>query len=94
MVPHEEIYQQKKLPRVGETVRSKKYGTLWKVIEKREMWSPSADDPITGNLRLVPAVYLCFWKIEEGQVPGLGQMLGFAYTLHDNTFETNWEVVS
>ena len=39
MVSHEEVEQQKKLPRVGDTVRSKKYGTLWRVMEKRRCGS-------------------------------------------------------
>jgi len=33
---HDTVIRQKKLPRVGQTVRSKKYGTLWRVIEKKE----------------------------------------------------------
>jgi hypothetical protein len=28
------------LPRVGERVRSKQYGTVWKVIEEKEIWLP------------------------------------------------------
>ncbi len=90
---HSEVAVRKNLPRVGDTVRSKKYGTLWRVIEKREIWQPTEDDPETGEPRLVAAVYLCYWKMKEGQVPGVGKMLGYAYTLLDNTFETNWEIV-
>ncbi|HAA04215.1 MAG TPA: hypothetical protein DCZ69_03355 [Syntrophobacteraceae bacterium] len=91
---HDDVLKQKNLPRVGETVRSKKYGTLWRVMEKREMWVNTADDPRTGSPRLLPAIYLCYWRIREGQAPGIGKLLGYAYTLHDTTFETNWEVVS
>jgi len=93
MLSHEQIEQHKKLPRVGDTVRSRKYGTLWRVLEKREMWEHSADDPRLGNARLVPAIYIRFWKMQEGQLPGIGKMLGYTYTLHDNTFESNWEIV-
>lgn len=35
---HEQVMREKKLPRVGQMVRSKKYGTLWRVLEKREVW--------------------------------------------------------
>ena len=35
---HDEVFKQKKLPNVGQTFRSKKYGTLWRVMEKREIW--------------------------------------------------------
>ncbi len=94
MLPHDEVSLQKNLPRVGDTVRSRKYGTLWRVLAKREVWSATADDPVTGNPRLVPAIYLSYWKIEKGKMPGEGEMLGHTYTLYDNTFEANWEVVT
>ncbi len=93
MASHEEVEQAKRLPRVGSTVRSKKYGTLWRVMEKREMWEHSADDPTLGHSRLVPAIYLRYWKIREGKTPGIGKMLGYTYTALDNTFESNWEIV-
>jgi len=93
MLTHEEIEHRKGLPHVGDTVRSKKHGTLWRVMTKSERWATSADDPESGNARLVPAIYLGFWKIVEGQPPGVGEMLGFLYTAFDNTFETNWEIV-
>jgi hypothetical protein len=90
---HEEVLRQKKLPDVGQTVRSKKYGTLWRVMEKREVWQDIADDPETGDPRLVPAIYLAYWRIRKGVRPGIGKMLGYAYTLYDNTFESNWDIV-
>lgn len=86
---HDEVIRKKKLPRVGDTVKSRKHGTLWRIIEKREVWQSTADET-----RLVPAIYLCFWKITEGKPPGHGKMLGYAFTLHDNTFEANWEKVN
>jgi len=92
MESHGEVEQQKKLPRVGNTVRSKKHGTLWRVMEKREMWENTADDP-SVNPRIIPAIYLRYWKIEKGKQPGIGKMLGYTYTALDNTFEANWEVV-
>ena len=94
MHTHEEIELRKNLPRVGDTVRSKKYGTLWRVMLKSERWAPIEDDPGSGNPRLVPAIYLGYWKIVEGNPPGVGQMLCYLYTAFDNTFESNWEVVS
>jgi len=90
---HKQVIQEKKLPRVGQTVRSKKYGTLWRVMEKREVWQNTTDDPETGNPRMVPAIYLSYWRVRKGVMPGIGKMLGYAYTLHDNTFEANWEIV-
>lgn len=91
---HEDVLREKHLPRVGQTVRSKKFGTLWRVMEKREVWQSTSDDPDSGDPRLVPAIYLSYWKVRPGVLPGIGKMMGYAYTLHDTTFETNWEIVS
>jgi hypothetical protein len=74
-------------------VRSRKYGTLWRVIEKREVWLNTAAAGDSEDVRVVPAVYLCYWRVQENQLPGIGRMRGYAYSLHDNTFEANWEVV-
>lgn len=38
MNEYEKIMKEKGLPRVGQAVRSKKYGTLWRVMEKKEVW--------------------------------------------------------
>ncbi len=88
---HDNVIRQKNLPRVGQVVRSKKYGTLWRIIEKKEVWLNTSDDPETGDPRLLPAIYLTYWKIKKGERQGIGKMLGYAYSLHDNTFEANWE---
>ena len=89
-VTHEEVFRQKKLPNVGQTVRSRKHGTLWRVMEKREIWQNIEGDP---QARMLPAIYLAYWKVQKGVLPGIGKMFGYAYTLHDNTFEANWEIV-
>lgn len=94
MKEYEEIIRQKGLPDVGQIVRSKKYGTIWRVIEKREVWQNITDDPRTKEPRMVPAIYLCYWRLQEGVPPGVGKMMGYTYTLLDNTFETSWEIVS
>jgi hypothetical protein len=86
------ITQEKKLPRVGQTVRSKKFGTLWRVMEKKEVWQNIDPDPKTGETRMVPAIYLSYWKIQDGAMPGVGKMMGFLYTLYDNTFALNWDI--
>jgi len=90
---HDEVFRQKNLPNVGQIVRSKKYGTLWRVMEKREVWQPTAHDPGSGKAGLLPAIYLAYWRVQKGVLPGIGKMFGYAYTLHDTTFETNWEIV-
>jgi len=93
MKEFEEIIQEKGLPRVGQTVRSKDYGTLWRVMEKRETWQTIADDPQTGEPRMIPAIYLSYWRIQEEGPPGVGKMMGFTYTLYDNTFGIHWDIV-
>jgi hypothetical protein len=35
MVEFEKVVREKGLPRVGQTIRSKKFGTLWRVMEKK-----------------------------------------------------------
>jgi hypothetical protein len=88
---HDQVISEKHLPRVGDTVRSKKYSTPWRVIEKKEVWLNTSDDPETGEYRTMPAIYLCYWRVQEGKMPGVGRMLGYAYSLHDNTFDANWD---
>ncbi len=93
MEEYQTIMREKKLPSVGQTVKSKKYGTLWRVMEKKEVWQNLDPDPKTGEPRMIPAIYLSYWKIQEGAMPGVGKMMGFLYTLYDNSFALNWEKV-
>ena len=76
---HDDVIRQKKLPQVGQTVRSKKYGTLWRVMEKREIWRNIEPDPKSGQPRMIPAIYLLYWKVQEGTPPGVGRTMGFEY---------------
>ena len=91
---HDVVFGQKKLPGVGQIVRNKKYGTLWRVMEKKEIWQNPVGDPKSGFPSQLPAIYLAYWRVEKGVLPGLGKMLGYSYTLHDNTFVANWEIVA
>lgn len=93
MKEYEEIIRQKGLPEVGQTVRNKRYGTLWRIIEKREVWQNISDDPITKEPRMIPAIYLCFWRLQPEGIPGVGKMLGYTYTLLDDSFEAHWETL-
>jgi len=90
----EAVVQLRKLPRVGQTVRSRKYGSLWRIMEKKEVWqNVQGDDPETSEPRMVPAIYLAYWRVKEGVLPGVGKLMGFVYTSYDNTFDSNWEIV-
>ena len=93
MEDYQKIVREKKLPSVGQTVRSKKHATLWRVVEKKEVWQNIDPDPKTGEPRMIPAIYLSYWKVQEGVMPGVGKMMGYLYTLYDNTFEANWETM-
>jgi hypothetical protein len=63
-------------------------------MEKREVWQTIEDNPPTREPRIVPAINLIFWRIREGVQPGVGTTMGYLYTLYDNTFEIDWEIVS
>jgi hypothetical protein len=93
MKDYDEIIKEKGLPSVGQEVRSKKHGTVWRVMEKREVWENIEPDPKSGDSRMVPAIYLSFWRVQEGKMPGVGKMMAFTYTLYDNTFDANWAVL-
>ena len=87
MKEHEEVEAHKQLPRVGQTVKSKKFGTLWRVMEKREVLKNIDEN------HLIAGMFLSLWQIKEGAMPGVGKTMGYVYTDHDNTFESNWEIV-
>lgn len=82
------------LPRVGERLRSKQFGTVWKVIEKREVW---IDRPKHSNLpedvAQIPAIYLRFWKEDTSKGPGTGKTMSYRYSQVDPAFNDYWEVL-
>ena len=94
MKEYEEIMRRKGLPNVGQLVQSKKYNTIWRVLEKRETWIPEGEDPVTKEPKWTYAIYLNYWLVQRGVQPGLGRTMGFLYTMDDNTFEENWVIVS
>jgi hypothetical protein len=94
MKEYEEIMRRKGLPNVGQLVRSKKYNTMWRIMEKRETWRSLGEDPATKEPRWDYAIYLSYWRVQLGVEPGLGKTMGFLYGLDDNTFEENWVIVS
>jgi hypothetical protein len=90
---HDEIIKKKKLPSVGQIVRSKMYNTLWRVVEKREIWQHTANFQLSGEDALLPAIFLAYWKVQKDVLPGIGNIIGYTYALYDNTFESFWDVV-
>jgi NhaP-type Na+/H+ or K+/H+ antiporter len=79
------------LPRVGQRVRHKRHGTVWKVIEEKELWVP--DPQRAGPDNLLPALYLRFWRIKEDQAPGKGKTMRHRYTPGDHSFQHHWEIL-
>jgi NhaP-type Na+/H+ or K+/H+ antiporter len=90
-----ELREKLALPHVGERVRSKSSGKVWKVIEKKEVWLKELDQK--GALQAppgpFPAIYLRYW--EEETSPGLnqGNTMTHQYTHKDSSFEEHWEIL-
>ncbi len=83
------------LPRVGERVASKRFGTVWKIIEEKEVWIPQpVEFPLaeSGNGK-IPAIEIRFWKGngEEGQ--GKGKTMVYRYSQVDPGFHEHWEIL-
>ncbi|MBW1985030.1 MAG: cation:proton antiporter, partial [Deltaproteobacteria bacterium] len=72
-------------PRVGQRVRHKKYGTVWKVIEEKETW---LDTPSK-----TPAILLRFWEEERSKAKGKGRTISHLYNKDDLSFQDHWEVL-
>jgi NhaP-type Na+/H+ or K+/H+ antiporter len=79
-----------KLPRVGQRVRHKRHGTVWKVIEEQEAWVQGSGQE--GVPALVPSLSLRFWKVNEAN-PGRGRTRRYQYTPGDHSFDYHWEVL-
>lgn len=89
-----ELREQKELPRVGERIRNREKGAVWKVIEERELWiepdTPSAD-PKTPSC--IPAIILRYWKEYPNAAPGTGITREETYTPETGNFSGKWEVL-
>jgi hypothetical protein len=92
-VTNDDGSKKKKLPSVGQIVRSKRHKTLWRVVEKREIWQHTANFMQSAKDALIPAIFLAFSKVHKGVWPGNEKMIGYTYALYDSTFESNWDVV-
>ena len=85
-----DIRERLALPRTGDRVRSKRYGTIWKIIQEKEEWLQPAKN---GSLP-IPVIYLRFWKVDnENKAPGTGRTLKYRYSLVDESFDRHWELV-
>jgi NhaP-type Na+/H+ or K+/H+ antiporter len=80
------------LPRVGERVRSKKHGTIWKIIEEKEVWLEVTE---TEGLEPgpTPAIYLRYWQPKSAETTGTGKTMEHRYSFVDGSFHANWEII-
>jgi solute carrier family 9B (sodium/hydrogen exchanger), member 1/2 len=81
-----------KLPRVGQRVRHKRHGTVWKVIEEKEIWLSQPGEG-GGPVRQVPALSLRFWKVEDNLPRGTGQTYRHNFLPGDHSFDLHWEIL-
>ncbi len=90
-----ELREKLALPHVGERVRSKRSGKVWKVIEQKEIWleEPAAASESQEALQLIPAIYLRYWGEETSDEPGKGKTLSFYYSQKDPSFQEHWEIL-
>ncbi|MFC1834399.1 cation:proton antiporter [Thermodesulfobacteriota bacterium] len=83
------------LPHVGERVRSKSHGTVWKIIEEKEVWldSPAPAAQSGENAHPVPAIHIRYWREDTSNGPGTGKTCDYRYSQLDPSFHDNWEVL-
>jgi NhaP-type Na+/H+ or K+/H+ antiporter len=77
------------LPRVGQKVRHRRHGTVWKVIEEKEVWVTGSGE---GAAAQTPALSLRFWKINNAGL-GRGKTYTHRYSPGDRSFEHHWEIL-
>jgi solute carrier family 9B (sodium/hydrogen exchanger), member 1/2 len=85
------LREQLKLPRVGDRVRHKGSGTVWKVIEESEVWVQPPGQGAAAHP--VPAIYLRYWQPRPDLPPGKGKTLSHRYTPDDHSFGDHWEIM-
>ncbi len=77
------------LPHVGERIRFKENGSLWKVIEEKEIWQERA----SSQEQTIPTIDLRLWLLGEGRAPGTGPTRSLRFTPEDAPFDWKWEIV-
>jgi len=83
---------------VGERVRHKEQGTVWKVIEEKEFWLPHGTEekearrPVAGD-GLIPAISLRYWREDPASPAGTGKTLSCRYSAQDCPFQKQWEIL-
>jgi NhaP-type Na+/H+ or K+/H+ antiporter len=83
------------LPHVGERVREKRSGSIWKVVEEKEMWleQPSAVGGSDGPPQMIPAIFMRYWGEEINKNSGKDKTLSFKYSQNGPSFQEHWEII-
>ncbi len=87
-----ELRQRLELPRVGERVRCREDGSLWKVIEERELWLEN-NNGHADTAHPTPAIELRLWREGQRSEPGKGQTIYKIYKPDDAPFTKEWEII-
>jgi NhaP-type Na+/H+ or K+/H+ antiporter len=87
-----QLREQMQLPRVGERLRRKVDGTIWKVIEEKEVWLDLKEVPGREEAA-VPAIHYRFWMPETSSGPGTGRTMESRYSLVGSSFQSHWEIM-
>lgn len=80
-----ELRAKLELPHVGERLRNKRSGIVWKVIEEREVWQEA---PIP-----MPVIEFRFWHEKSTKGPGTGKTIICRYNQTSPVFHEQWEVL-
>jgi NhaP-type Na+/H+ or K+/H+ antiporter len=90
-----DLREKQELPHVGERIRSKKFGTIWKIIEEKEMWieKPVLYGSSAPGVNLIPAIQLRCWSEDNSPGPGKGKTISCRYSQIDLPFHDHWEVL-
>ena len=75
------------LPRVGERVRSKQYGSVWKIVEEKEIWMEGP------NKHLIPGLFVKYWREDTASGPNTGKTISYRYSQNDPPFDNYWEIL-
>jgi len=90
-----ELREMMGLPRVGERILNKRLGTVWKVIEEKEIWMKDGErrDKADASGELIPAFQFRFWKEDTSSGPGTGKTVSHRYSREDPSFQDHWEII-
>ena len=85
----QELRESMGLPRVGQRLKERATGVVWKVIEERERWEEMEAEPEGVS----PVIEIRVWREEEGLVPGKGPTRMLSFTSRGDPLHRHWEIV-